>query len=98
MGLAGLALRCEAALNSAQFEILDQQQGQGANITSAAHVWVKGDKARVELNNPMLGQQLLISDGKDFYVLSPTQKVGQKRPIPAGKENHKSFLEVRYRK
>jgi outer membrane lipoprotein-sorting protein len=92
-GLSGLAGSSEAALNSAQFDVLQQQQQQGSNITVNMHVWIKGEKARVEMDHPMAGKQIWISDGKDFYMLSPTQKAGQKRPLPKQNGKRASVVE-----
>jgi outer membrane lipoprotein-sorting protein len=84
---------CGAALNSAQFDVVTQQQAQGANVTVTAKVWVKGDKARMESKHPMMGEQLVIVDGTSFYLLSPSQKAGQKRPVPTRNGKKVSVLE-----
>jgi outer membrane lipoprotein-sorting protein len=92
VGLAMLAANGEAALNSAQFDFIRQQEAQGANITMTGKVWIKGDKIRVEMKDPFMGEQLWISDGKDLYLLSPQQKAGQKRPLPVTKGKRISIL------
>jgi hypothetical protein len=82
IGLVVLGTRCEAAPTSAQFDLMQRQEAQGTNVTITAKVWIKGDRVRMEMKNPMTGDLLVISDGKDFYQMLPAQKAGRKSPAP----------------
>jgi outer membrane lipoprotein-sorting protein len=63
-------------------DIVQQTQAEGANVTVTAKIWIKGERFRLESKHPMMGEQLIIMDGKNVYFLSPAQKAGQKGPVP----------------
>jgi len=83
IGFVLIGTRCQAAPSSAQFDLTQRQEAQGTNVTVTAKVWIKGDRVRLETKNPMTGDFLVISDGKDVYKLIPAQKAGQKSPAPS---------------
>jgi outer membrane lipoprotein-sorting protein len=83
MGFVLLGSRCQAAPSSAQFDLTQRQEAQGTNVTITAKVWIKGDRVRMEMKNPLTGDFLVISDGKNVYKLLPAQKAGQKSPAPS---------------
>lgn len=74
LALTAGAAAAAAPLKSAQFDVVTLTQGQGAQITINSKVWVKGDKVRVEMKHPFMGQMNLIADGKHIYQIDPVQK------------------------
>jgi outer membrane lipoprotein-sorting protein len=77
--LAGAAYGLAAApLRSAQFDVVSMMQGQGGQVTVTSKVWVKGNKARIELKHPLMGELDVIADGKYLYQISPSQKQATK--------------------
>jgi len=76
---AGAAYGLAAApFKSAQFDVVSLMQGQGGQVTVTSKVWVKGNKARVELKHPLMGDLDVIADGKYIYQVSPSQKQATK--------------------
>ena len=66
---------------------------QGMHVNVGAKVWVKGDKARVEANEPMTGPTIRLVNGAKVYTLYPQQKRGSVATIPAGKGSPKNPME-----
>jgi outer membrane lipoprotein-sorting protein len=76
--LAGVPARAAAPPMSARFEVVTLEEGQGGQITVTSKVWVKGNKVRVEVKHPLMGEMNLIADGKNIYQIAPAQKQATK--------------------
>jgi hypothetical protein len=74
----GVAAGAAAPPLSARFEVVTLEQGQGGQITVTSKVWVKGNKVRVEVKHPLMGDMSLIADGKNIYQIAPAQKQATK--------------------
>lgn len=76
--ILGGAARAAAPPLSARFEVVTLEQGQGGQITITSQVWVKGNKVRVEVKHPLMGEMKMIADGKNIYQIAPAQKQAMK--------------------
>jgi outer membrane lipoprotein-sorting protein len=54
-------------------------EGQGGQITINSKVWVKGNKVRVEMKHPLMGEMSLVADGKYIYQIDRARKQATKQ-------------------
>lgn len=79
---AGTAAAAPKTLKFIQTTVTD---GAGMHMNVEAKVWIKGQKARVETNDPRSGPMLLLVDGPQIRRLYPRQKRGIVSRLPGGK-------------
>ncbi len=56
----------------------------GAKVTQVMRVEVKGDKARLEMNNPQIGAVTYLANSRGVFLYMPGAKLAQKQSLPAG--------------
>jgi len=71
--------------NTASFTITNTlAPNGGAKVAQVTRVEVKGNKARVEMNNPQIGRVLYLANEKGVFLYMPAQKLAQRQSLPAG--------------
>jgi outer membrane lipoprotein-sorting protein len=92
--LAGAAWAA-AAPKTMKFTMNTTTQAQGMHVNVQAKVWVKGQKARLEMNPPTSGPILVLVNGKKLHNLFPQRKQGTVSTIRTpqnGPDNPWEFL------
>src|SRR3954465_15238785 len=82
--LAGVVTAAPAP-KSMKFNLSTTTDAQGMHMSVDAKVWVKGSKARIEVNAPTSGPMLVLVDGTTVRTLFPQRKQGTISTMPAGK-------------
>jgi hypothetical protein len=68
-----------AAPKTMKCQMTTVTDAQGMHVNVQARIWVKGEKARVESDNPETGPILVLVDGPKVRTLFPQQKRGMVR-------------------
>jgi len=56
----------------------------GAKVSQVMRAEVKGDRARLEMNNPQVGAVTYLSNPKGVFLYMPSAKIAQKQSLPEG--------------
>src|SRR5260370_4711631 len=73
--LAG-AVTAAPAPKTLTFNMSTVTDAQGMHVNVGAKIWVKGQKARAEINDHRIGQLLMLADGPQVRTLLPKRKQG----------------------
>jgi hypothetical protein len=90
MGIATAA----PAPKTLRFTMTTVTDAQGMHINVEAKIWVKGQKARAEANDPRTGPVLVLVDGSQVRTLFPQQKRGTVTTLALGKNGPRNPWEV----
>jgi outer membrane lipoprotein-sorting protein len=91
--LLGATVAAAPATRSLTFNMSTVTDAQGMHVNVSAKVWVKGDKARLETNQPMTGPMIVLVDGAKVHQLFPQQKRGTVTTIETGRGGPKNPME-----
>lgn len=91
--LLGTTVAAAPAPKSLTFNMTTVTDAQGMHVNVTAKVWVKGDKARLETDQPMTGRMIVLVDGAKVHQLFPQQKRGTVATIKTGKSGPKNPME-----
>lgn len=56
----------------------------GTKVSQVMRVEVKGEQARLEMNNPQIGAVTYLSNPKGVFLYMPASKIAQKQSLPEG--------------
>lgn len=90
---AALAIGSAAAATAPKtmrFNMTTATDAQGMHINVEAKIWVKGQKARAEANDPRTGPVLILVNGPQIRTLFPQQKRGTLATLSIGKGGPKN--------
>ena len=96
---AGLALLLAGVATAAlapktmMFNLTTVTDARGMHVNVPAKVWVKGQKARVEANEPMAGPTIRLVNGSRMHTLYPQQKRGMVTTLQTGPKGPKNPME-----
>src|SRR5690349_7514072 len=82
--LAG-AVAAAPAPKTMKFNMATTTDAQGMHMNVAAKIWVKGQKARIEAEDPRAGPLLVLVDGPQIRTLFRQRKQGTLSTIQRGK-------------
>ncbi len=68
-----------------QFTMSTVTDARGMHVNVEGKVWVKGQRARLETNQPMSGPMVVLVNGAKVHTLFPQQKRGTVATVPTGK-------------
>src|SRR5687767_11526145 len=87
--LAGATLAAPAP-RTMMFNMTTVTDAEGMHVNIQGKVWVKGQKARFETNNPMSGPMIVLVNGSRVHRLFPQRKQAMVATIDTGKEGPKN--------
>jgi hypothetical protein len=79
-----------AAPRTLRFTMTTVTEAQGMHVNVEAKIWVKGQKARAESNDPRTGPVLILVNGPQIRTLFPKQKRGMISTMSMGKNAPKN--------
>jgi outer membrane lipoprotein-sorting protein len=89
VGIAGAA----PAPKTLTFNLTTIIDAQGMHVNTTDKVWVKGQRARFEGNEPMTGPTVRLVNGARVHILFPQQKRGTVTTIQTAKNGPKDPME-----
>lgn len=91
--LLGGTARAAPAPQTMKFAMTTVADAQGMHMNIPAKVWVKGQKARLEIQEPVNGSTVMLVDGTKVRQLFPQRKQGFVRTVTPGKNGPRNPLE-----
>src|SRR5438093_9339831 len=90
LAMGAAAAAAAPAPKTLRFTMTTATDAQGMHINVEAKIWVKGQKARAEANDPRTGPVLILVNGSQIRTLFPQQKRGTMATLSTGKGGPKS--------
>src|SRR5947209_4906337 len=87
--LAGSAAAAPAP-KTLKFNLTTITDAQGMHVNVEGKIWVKGQKARFETNQPMTGPMIVLVDGSKVRTLYPQRKQGTVTTLHLGANGPKN--------